>query len=1058
MSEKGKHLAERIIEICTLTNTRCRTVGHCDTCKVPSGNRNAKHSKEECKDWNCPEHHYQPAHKIVESTMAKFLEHYFKSLTVPKISEAEAFYISEEIAKAMTILSENPTLPYEVVWERIHDEPSGDGKGGACGATGTQTTEGSTGLSGASLSPTAPETPEGVKPGGSLPLGDKGTQQMFGELLFQPPTPETPEGCPKKCNPMYSDVCSVCRKISECPYPRLYETPKGKKYGCPKSIIKNNEYFCANDGTRCHTACAWFFGWKESKGAELIAWCEEHGRETVKKVMFGHFNSKVSGFTIFFECGRRNWYQLPFLLDPVFTRPSKSSGDEKSGHGAQGNPATPLSGVGLETPVSTSPEGRLCKHLNAIDDSRCERPEDDPIHDPRTAGAHVYDPLPPDDSIDTCCYICAAHPYAWLECIGTRGDGDCSKCTPCPIFKPRSPAAATGAAAVTPIVGSAPALAETAGDTEWHSIRYYDNEKDEGVKHPTCVSLAEAKAKLAAAEKHGLKMWEDGVATANKQDAVRVERIKELEASLAMAEDAANKGDKARKEAAGMEERIAELEARLKDCEQCNLIRNAVVSEYEKEKVGLESRLAAAERRASERLAETEQYRQRMAAAETKRAHIVEAFMHGETVIETLHKRVTALETSLKGRDNQILTQAATIQDQTDRLAAAEIQPTNPGECAAKDCPTLQNYKARLKDSDTVVRGLSTLRDALKKDNENLESRLAAAEKRLILSCRCDENVITKERTRLMAAEDRIAELENILNIRTTERDVYERLNKESKEKLAAAENLRDAMRAECNHAKDAEHDAEARLFECKKASNCYRQNAIDLAARLAAAEKRYERECEEGRAQAARIDALEAATMEATKEAEVLRRRNMELESRLAVEEKDMRDERHDDRLHWEEAQKEIADLKIEVDECYAWVNELQGELDDSDKSYEEDRKTIASLLEQRDKLANEVNRLQTALDGAADLMIGGVEGPVESAITPGVYWTRKKSRTRNDLRKKHNLPEWMVYQMEWDGYHWSNKSGWTHITMEQFVADGWQLGPRVENEPKDDQYHEVK
>jgi hypothetical protein len=27
----------------------------------------------------------------------------------------------------------------------------------------------------------------------------------------------------------------------------------------------------------------------------------------------------------------------------------------------------------------------------------------------------------------------------------------------------------------------------------------------------------------------------------------------------------------------------------------------------------------------------------------------------------------------------------------------------------------------------------------------------------------------------------------------------------------------------------------------------------------------------------------------------------------------------------------------------------------------------------------------------------------------------------------------------------------------MEQFVADGWQLGPRVENEPKDEQYHEV-
>ena len=197
MSEKGKHLAERIIEICTLTNTRCRTVGHCDTCKVPSGNRNAKHSKEECKDWNCPEHHYQPTHKIVGGTVAKFLEQYFKNLTVPKISEAEAFYLSEEIAKAVTILSENPATPFDVVWDKIHGISS--------------------------------ETPEGVKPGGSLPLGDKGTQQMFGELLFPSPTPETP------------------------------------------------------------------------RGNEFIAWCDEHGRETVKKVMFGHFNSKVSGFTIFFE-------------------------------------------------------------------------------------------------------------------------------------------------------------------------------------------------------------------------------------------------------------------------------------------------------------------------------------------------------------------------------------------------------------------------------------------------------------------------------------------------------------------------------------------------------------------------------------------------------------------------------------------------------------------------------------------------------------------------------------------------------------------------------------
>jgi len=1029
MSEKGKHLAERIIEICTLTNTRCRTVGHCDTCKVPSGNRNAKHSKEECKDWNCPEHHYQPAHKILGGTVAKFLEQYFKNLTVPNISEAEAFYLSEEIAKAAAILSENPTLPYEVVWERIHDEPSGDGKGGACGATGTQTTEGSTGLSGASLSPTAPETPEGiltpgnieaayyepppdensviarngrlsdqqkasssgdgsgdphegykerpapetpegVKPGGSLPLGDKGTQQMFGELLFQPPTPETLED--------------------------------NKKYGCPKSEFKNDEYFCSRDGTRCHTACAWFFGWRESKGAELIAWCAEHGRETVKKIIFGHFNSKVSGFAIFFECGGRQWYKLPFLLDPVFTRPSKSSDGEHAGagYGAQGEPAPSHTTdvLGLETPASKSSEGRLCKRLNAIDDSRCERPEDDPIHDPRTAGAHVYDPLPPDDSIDTCCYICAAHPYAWLECKGTRGDGDCSKCTPCPIFKPRSPAAATGAAAVTPIVGSAPALAETAGDTEWHSIRYYDNEKDEGVKHPTCVSLAEAKAKLAAAEKHGLKMWEDGVATANKQDAVRVERIKELEASLAMAEDAANKGDKARKEAAGMEERIAELEARLKDCEQCNLIRNAVVSEYEKEKVGLESRLAAAQRppgnwidadtatamlnkqnaeigekckriaslerilgirtterdvynrllnEVKEKLAVAQQQIEVMQVAiDTDKARLAAALRPKATDCAYhmvtpeqfcgAKKRIAELETSLKGRDNQILTQAATIQDQTDRLAAAERE--RDGQRGTRSYlqrqsneryQRIQDLEARLKDREQTI-GTLELRfedhhNHWVAENKDLEARLAAA----------DDTILKNEAI--------------------------------------------------------------------------YQQNIGKVEHRLVAAEAA----CDEGSLQ-----------------------RTEYMLKRIA---------------------------------------ELEAELDDSDKCYEEDRKTITSLLEQRDKLAQDVEQLRTppaaaSGDGRISQPVGSAEpgrdtgcddpAPADTAggIKPGVYWAREISRTREDLRKKHNLPEWMVYQMEWDGYHWSNKSGWTHITMEQFVAGGWQLGPPVEGEPTDDKYHEVR
>jgi hypothetical protein len=52
----------------------------------------------------------------------------------------------------------------------------------------------------------------------------------------------------------------------------------------------------------------------------------------------------------------------------------------------------------------------------------------------------------------------------------------------------------------------------------------------EDVRDRSSKRVASLEASLAAAEKHGQKMWEDGVATANKQDAVRVERIKELEA------------------------------------------------------------------------------------------------------------------------------------------------------------------------------------------------------------------------------------------------------------------------------------------------------------------------------------------------------------------------------------------------------------------------------------------------------------------------------------------------------------------------------------------------
>ena len=86
-------------------------------------------------------------------------------------------------------------------------------------------------------------------------------------------------------------------------------------------------------------------------------------------------------------------------------------------------------------------------------------------------------------------------------------------------------------------------------------------------------------------------------------------------------------------------------------------------------------------------------------------------------------------------------------------------------------------------------------------ETEQYRQRMTAAEQRYRERCDgCNPENAAWERSR-----DRIASLEQE---RTDDHAEMKFLN----EKLAAAENLRDAMRAECNHAKDAERDAEARL------------------------------------------------------------------------------------------------------------------------------------------------------------------------------------------------------------------------------------------------------
>jgi len=71
------------------------------------------------------------------------------------------------------------------------------------------------------------------------------------------------------------------------------KSPEGKKYGCPKSIIKDNKYFCERDGTRCLTACDWYYGWKETAPETPWGLCPLCGRKVNSRL--DHF---VSGYPL----------------------------------------------------------------------------------------------------------------------------------------------------------------------------------------------------------------------------------------------------------------------------------------------------------------------------------------------------------------------------------------------------------------------------------------------------------------------------------------------------------------------------------------------------------------------------------------------------------------------------------------------------------------------------------------------------------------------------------------------------------------------------------------
>lgn len=1003
MSEKGKYLAERIIEICRLMNTPCPTVGHCDTCKVPSGDEKGGHRDA----MTAAATTHTPGKTALETPEGLFDGRV--GITCPMCKK----YFGVELAPGKP-LSEIKTVDlYHMVYE---DEPAH----AVCSACGRDVSLTMTYMHGeeheliaeclehGKLPAAGNEKPEGI-----VWLKTMLTGETCGPCVHRGPDFKPLEGAWDK----YCNDCKTARSN--------FKAPSGDGKGGGRTPQPSGGAEPARN-TGCDDPAA-----ETPEGTELIAWCDEHGRETVKKIMFGHFDSKVSGFTLFFKCGRRDWYKLPFLLDPVFTRPSKSSDGEHAGagYGAQGEPAPPnhqTSFLGLETPASKSSEGRLCKRLNAIDDSRCERPEDDPIHDPSIAGSHVYDPLPPDDSIDTCCYICAVHPYAWIECKGTRGDGDCSKCTPCPIFKPRSPAAELGNGTGAQREAATPGLPTSAGhETPTPSVTAGDHEAMwwYGIHIPTLVKIKEVinsdeylSKNIAAAE--GLSLVNEIIdryiklpAAATGAAAVTpivgsapalAETAGDLKAKLA---EMTKFRDNAVSHYNDKCEEVRDLQAKLAEArtERCTV-------ECQQRILNLQAKLAAEKKDREDAQFEGHRLRAQLAAAEPEPLKMRRLWLEGQYAqmkarIAQLEKELAeAQETKGKYRKELSALEAS--------LAAAEeaIEALSPGGFYRSE---------KLRKANERIASLEQKYTALEKDYNAAYEKLATAEKREATE---HDNWLSADINWKHEAYVR-SQLEERC------RQYHARISTLEKELAEAKANLK----AE-----------EKRYYE-------EQMKVTDLQARLAAAEARF---CKP--AECIRIASLEAALRQRCDECPHDTDDNL-CKHCLWYGDKQYTGPRRS-RPNPELEVVFTMGLPASGKTTVAQSKYKHPSGDDFEKCYEEDRKTIESLLAQRDKLANEVNRLQTALDGAADLMIGGVEGPVESAITPGVYWTREKSRTRNDLRKKHNLPEWLVYQMEWDGHHWSNKSGWTHITMEQFIAGGWQLGPPVEGEPTNDKFHEVK
>ncbi len=76
---------------------------------------------------------------------------------------------------------------------------------------------------------------------------------------------------------------------------------------------------------------------------------------------------------------------------------------------------------------------------------------------------------------------------------------------------------------------------------------------------------------------------------------------------------------------------------------------------------------------------------------------------------------------------------------------------------------------------------------------------------------------------------------------------------------------------------------------------------------------------------------------------------------------------------------------------------------------------------------------------------------------LEPGWYWVRMFPSTSPELLDKYKLPHHYDRVKLWDGKLWiSDGDAWHYMTMEQFKANGFLVGPKLEK-PGDNTFRKL-